>query len=134
MHESDDFWRENASRLNERDYEQLKLVYFTCRYTIGHSTGFSLGSLSTYWALRIPSYSLSQCTISDSMSNTTNEGRGKSTPPRSASPGQRRISRIITDLGAKARAMELMTHPNPDVRYHALVSVQQLVSHPWIAV
>lgn len=26
MHESDDFWRENASKLNEKDYEQLKLV------------------------------------------------------------------------------------------------------------
>ena len=26
MHESDDFWRENASRLNEKDHEQLKLV------------------------------------------------------------------------------------------------------------
>lgn len=30
--------------------------------------------------------------------------------------------------------MELMTHPDPDVRYHALLSVQELVSHPWSAV
>lgn len=28
MHESDDFWRENASKLNEKDYEQLKWVLF----------------------------------------------------------------------------------------------------------
>jgi V-type H+-transporting ATPase subunit H len=28
--------------------------------------------------------------------------------------------------------MELMTHPNSDVRYRALLSVQQLVSQPWV--
>jgi hypothetical protein len=27
----------------------------------------------------------------------------------------------------------LMAHPNPEVRYRALLSVQQLVSQPWIA-
>lgn len=26
VHGSDEFWRENASKLNEKDYEQLKLV------------------------------------------------------------------------------------------------------------
>ena len=42
------------------------------------------------------------------------------------------VRRIVTDLGAKARAMELMTHADPDVRYRALLAVQQLVSHPWV--
>ena len=32
VHESDDFWRENASKLNEKDYEQLKSV--SCRILI----------------------------------------------------------------------------------------------------
>lgn len=40
-------------------------------------------------------------------------------------------SRILTDLGAKTRVMELMSHSDNDVRYHALISVQRLVSHPW---
>jgi len=40
--------------------------------------------------------------------------------------------RMVTDFGAKARAMELMTHSDPDVRYRALLAVQQLVSHPWV--
>ena len=40
--------------------------------------------------------------------------------------------RVITDLGAKTRAMELMGHEDPDVRYRALLSVQQLVSQPWV--
>jgi V-type H+-transporting ATPase subunit H len=42
--------------------------------------------------------------------------------------------RIVADLGGKARVMELMSHPDSDLRYHALLSVQQLVSQPWLAV
>ncbi|KAI0058341.1 ATPase V1 complex subunit H [Artomyces pyxidatus] len=45
-----------------------------------------------------------------------------------------RGKKLVTDLGAKTRVMELMAHGNPDVRYQALVSVQRLVSHPWQAV
>jgi V-type H+-transporting ATPase subunit H len=40
--------------------------------------------------------------------------------------------RIVNDLGAKHRVMELMTHENADVRYRALISVQTLVSQPWL--
>lgn len=43
------------------------------------------------------------------------------------------LYRLVTELGAKARVMDLMTHSNPEVRYRALLSVQQLVSQPWIA-
>jgi V-type H+-transporting ATPase subunit H len=42
------------------------------------------------------------------------------------------LTRPVADLGGKARVMELMTHPNSDVRYRALLSVQQLVSQPWV--
>jgi V-type H+-transporting ATPase subunit H len=42
--------------------------------------------------------------------------------------------RVLTDLGAKTRVMELMTHQDSDVRYQALISVQRLVSHPWAVV
>ena len=41
-------------------------------------------------------------------------------------------NRPVAELGGKARVMELITHPNSDVRYRALLSVQQLVSQPWI--
>jgi len=27
VHESEDFWKENATKLNDKDYEQLKLVF-----------------------------------------------------------------------------------------------------------
>ena len=43
------------------------------------------------------------------------------------------LYRYVTEFGAKARVMDLMTHSNPEVRYRALLSVQQLVSQPWIA-
>ncbi|KAG1759401.1 ATPase V1 complex subunit H [Suillus occidentalis] len=98
VHESDAFWRENASRLNDRDYEQLKTL-------IG-----LLGSEDPV-VLAVAVHDLGQY--------VKHYERGK---------------KIITDLGGKARAMELMTHPDPDVRYRALLSVQELVSHPWSAV
>lgn len=44
------------------------------------------------------------------------------------------IIRPIAELGGKARAMELMTHSDSNVRYRALLSVQQLVSQPWVTV
>ncbi|GAA6030577.1 hypothetical protein JCM8097_006217 [Rhodosporidiobolus ruineniae] len=39
--------------------------------------------------------------------------------------------KALDDLGAKARVMELMTHPDPDVKYQALVATQRLMSHAW---
>jgi len=44
-----------------------------------------------------------------------------------------RGKKILTDMGAKTRVMELMIHSNPDVRYRALISVQILVSNPWVS-
>ena len=34
----------------------------------------------------------------------------------------------LEDLGAKARVMELMGHPDPDVKYNSLVATQTLIS------
>ncbi|TFY76691.1 hypothetical protein EWM64_g7321 [Hericium alpestre] len=42
-----------------------------------------------------------------------------------------RGKKMLVDLGAKTRVMELMSHEDPNVRYQALKSVQALVSHPW---
>ncbi|KAJ1926668.1 H(+)-transporting V1 sector ATPase subunit H [Tieghemiomyces parasiticus] len=39
--------------------------------------------------------------------------------------------KLVQESGAKAKVMELMTHPNPDVKYQALVAVQILMSHAW---
>ncbi|KAJ1961201.1 H(+)-transporting V1 sector ATPase subunit H, partial [Dimargaris xerosporica] len=39
--------------------------------------------------------------------------------------------KMVQQLGAKEKVMELMTHHNPDVKYQALVAVQTLMSHAW---
>ncbi|KAI8068708.1 armadillo-type protein [Gongronella butleri] len=39
--------------------------------------------------------------------------------------------RILQDIGAKQRIMELMTHEDQDVRYQALTSVQKLMHQAW---
>ncbi|KAF8078172.1 armadillo-type protein [Lyophyllum atratum] len=41
------------------------------------------------------------------------------------------VGQLVTDLSGKERVMELMTHEDSDVRYRALMTVQQLVSQPW---
>ncbi|KAI0079017.1 ATPase V1 complex subunit H [Panus rudis PR-1116 ss-1] len=96
VHESDLFWKENATRLNEKDYELLKILIRL------------LQESNDPTVLAVAAHDLGQY--------VKHYERGK---------------KIITDLGAKRRVMELMTHPDPDVRYQALISVQRLVSHPW---
>ncbi|ORX51659.1 ATPase, V1 complex, subunit H [Hesseltinella vesiculosa] len=39
--------------------------------------------------------------------------------------------RLLQDIGAKQRIMELMTHEDQDVRYQALTSVQKLMHQAW---
>ncbi|OJA12032.1 hypothetical protein AZE42_02042 [Rhizopogon vesiculosus] len=78
VHESDAFWRENASKLNDRDYEQLKTL-------------IRLLDSSDPVVLAVAVHDLGQY--------VKHYERGK---------------KVITDLGAKARAMELMNHPDPD--------------------
>ncbi|KAF8964109.1 armadillo-type protein [Flammula alnicola] len=99
VHESDDFWKENASKLNDKDYEQLK----TLIKVLKESTDPTV--------LAVASNDVGQY--------VKHYERGK---------------KPVADLGGKARVMELMTHPNSDVRYRALLSVQQLVSQPWLTV
>ncbi|KAI6129138.1 armadillo-type protein [Pisolithus thermaeus] len=97
VHESEEFWRENAHRLHERDYAQLKALIQLLDSSDPVTLAVAVHDVGQY---------VKHCE------------RGK---------------KVVTDLGAKARAMELMTHSDPDVRYHALLAVQELVSHPWTA-
>ncbi|KAJ8488283.1 hypothetical protein ONZ51_g3645 [Trametes cubensis] len=99
VHESDLFWKENATKLNDKDYELLKILIRL------------LSESNDPTVLAVASHDIGQY--------VKHYERGK---------------KILTDLGGKTRVMELMSHPNPDVRYQALISVQRLVSHPWAAV
>ncbi|KAM5539127.1 hypothetical protein V8D89_007350 [Ganoderma adspersum] len=99
VHESDLFWKENATKLNDKDYELLKTLIKL------------LNDSSDATVLAVASHDLGQYV-------------------KHYNPGKK----VLTNLGAKTRVMELMSHSNPDVRYQALISVQRLVSHPWAAV
>lgn len=70
----------------------------------------------------------------DNMSSTTIVERstfqapGSRVTPTNIGP----FNRTVTELGGKARVMELLSHSDADVRYRALISVQRLVSTPWV--
>ncbi|KAF5330527.1 hypothetical protein D9619_005684 [Psilocybe cf. subviscida] len=99
VHESDDFWKENASKLDEKDFEQLKnLITILKESTDPVVLAVAASDIGQY---------------------VRHHDRGK---------------KAVNTLGGKARVMELMTHPNSEVRYRALLSVQQLVSQPWVSV
>jgi len=99
VHESDDFWKENAAKLNDKDYEQLKTLIRVLKESADPTV------------LAVAAHDVGQY--------VKHCERGK---------------QPVANLGGKARVMELMTHPNSDVRYRALLSVQQLVSQPWVTV
>ncbi|KAF7359406.1 V-type proton ATPase subunit H [Mycena sanguinolenta] len=97
VHESDDFWKENATKLNDKDHEQLKVLVKLLKES------------TDPLVLAVAAHDVGQY--------VKHYDRGK---------------KLVTDLGAKTRVMELMTHSDSDVRYRALLSVQQLVSQPWV--
>ncbi|KAF8519318.1 ATPase, V1 complex, subunit H [Hysterangium stoloniferum] len=96
VHTSEAFWSENATKLNEKDYEQLKTLVKL------------LTESKDPLVLAVAAHDVGQY--------VKHYDRGK---------------KIVDDLGAKRRVMELMSHDNPDVRYQALISVQRLISQPW---
>lgn len=98
VHESESFWKENAARLDEKDYAQLKRLVELLKTSQSNTV------------LAVAAHDLGQY--------VKYHDRGK---------------KVVTDLGAKARVMELMTHTDADVRYRALISVQRLVSTPWVS-
>lgn len=97
VHESESFWKENAVRLDEKDYAQLKRLVELLKTSEDNTV------------LAVAAHDLGQY--------VKHHDRGK---------------KMVTELGGKARVMELMSHSNADVRYRALLSVQRLVSTPWV--
>ncbi|XP_076456871.1 V-type proton ATPase subunit H-like isoform X1 [Babylonia areolata] len=96
VHRTDRFWRENAIRLNDKNYELLKILVRlleTSRDALVLSVAaHDIGEYVRYYP------------------------RGK---------------HIIEQLGAKQLVMQYLTHPDPNVRYEALIAVQKLMVHNW---
>ncbi|RUS22841.1 hypothetical protein BC937DRAFT_86425 [Endogone sp. FLAS-F59071] len=45
--------------------------------------------------------------------------------------GPKDAKKLVQEIGAKQRVMELMTHADPDVRYQALLAVQKYMVNAW---
>merc|ERR1712112_283766 len=96
VHRSERFWRENADRLNEKNYELLKMLI--------HLLETSKENL----VLSVACYDLGEY--------VRHYQRGK---------------HVLEQLGGKTMVMTLLSHPDPNVRYEALLAVQKLMVHNW---
>jgi V-type H+-transporting ATPase subunit H len=96
VHTSESFWKQNASKLNEKDHEVLRVL------------ARLLSSSRDPIVLSVACYDLGQYV------KWLNSGK-----------------RFVQDLGAKQQMMELITHKEPEVRYNALMAIQQYMSNSW---
>ncbi|KAI8928767.1 armadillo-type protein [Entophlyctis helioformis] len=97
-HQSEQFWKANAARLNESDYELVKLL------------ATLLNTATDPVVLAVASHDIGQY--------VKYYPTGK---------------RVVQEMGAKTKVMELMAHENADVRYHALMAVQKFMANAWEA-
>ncbi|KAI7851046.1 armadillo-type protein [Circinella umbellata] len=90
-HQSENFWKKNAVRLNENNHRLLKML----ARLLSSSNQFEILAIACHDFGQYAKYSGSD---------------GK---------------KYLHELGAKQRVMELMTHEDPEVRYHALSATQK---------
>ncbi|KAI9484895.1 armadillo-type protein [Zychaea mexicana] len=96
-HKSETFWKENASRLEENNFQllrQLARILSTATSPVILSVAANdIGQYSKY---------------------ASKQGK-----------------KVLQEVGAKQRVMELMTHEDQDVRYQALSAVQKYMHQAW---
>lgn len=121
-------------KLNEKDYQQLKLV---CTFYLDVETTYQCNRMYHRVLVRLLNESRDPVVLAVAVHDVGQYvkhcDRGKQCvfPITAVASLKTYPCRVIEDLGAKRRVMELMSHDNPDVRYQAITSVQRLVSHPW---
>jgi len=96
VHKSEKFWRENAQRFNEKNFEILKMLIKI------------LETSTDPLVLCVASHDLGEY--------VRHYPRGKT---------------IIEKLEGKQLVMRLLTHEDPNVRYHALLAIQKIMVHNW---
>ncbi|CAG8564357.1 11047_t:CDS:10, partial [Gigaspora rosea] len=94
-HESEQFWKQNVTKLNDKNHELLKIL------------SRLLSTSTDNVVLAVAAHDLGQYV------KYYPDGK-----------------KILQEIGAKQRVMELMTHEDPEVRYNALIAVQKYMSHP----
>lgn len=96
VHKSEKFWRENAARFNEKNFELVKILVRL------------LESSTDPLVLAVAAHDIGEY--------VRHYPRGKN---------------VIETLQGKTQVMKLLTHADPNVRYHALLAVQKLMVHNW---
>ncbi|KAI9312206.1 ATPase V1 complex subunit H [Dichotomocladium elegans] len=96
-HKSETFWKENASNLDEHNYQLLRAL------------------------ARILSTSTNAVVLAVAANDIGQYSKY----------GSKAGKRILQDIGAKHRVMELMTHEDQDVRYQALAATQKYMHQAW---
>lgn len=118
MHRSAQFWRENASRLNERNYELLRILVHlleTSRDPLVLSVAsFDVGEYVRHYPRGKQLVQLVLFFINKN--NVYNYIL---------------LCSIIEQLGGKQLVMQLLSHDDANVRYEALLAVQKLMVHNW---
>ncbi|KAI9143650.1 ATPase, V1 complex, subunit H [Paraphysoderma sedebokerense] len=95
-HTSELFWKQNANKLNEKDYELLRIL------------ARILSTATTPLVLAVAAHDVGQYV--------------KYCPNG---------KKLLQEIGAKQRIMELMSHEDNEVRYQALVAVQKYMVNVW---
>ncbi|KAG1049647.1 hypothetical protein G6F43_008036 [Rhizopus delemar] len=96
-HKSDVFWKENAHKLEEHNYQLLRSLARLLS-TSNSTLVLSVGASDVGYYIKF------------------------------ASKGGKKI---LEEIGAKRRIMELMTHEDQEVRYQALLAVQKYMHQTW---
>lgn len=118
VHKSAKFWRENAQRLNEKNYELLRILVHLLETSTDPLVLAGKNSLVLFYVkhkiLKLP---FTQLVASfDIGEYVRHYPRGKN---------------VIEQLGGKQLVMQLLSHEDPNVRYEALLAVQKLMVHNW---
>uniref|UniRef100_A0A5S6QYB9 V-type proton ATPase subunit H n=1 Tax=Trichuris muris TaxID=70415 RepID=A0A5S6QYB9_TRIMR len=96
VHKMEKFWKENAQRFNEKNFEIVKILIKI---------------------LDVSNDPLVLCVAAHDLGEYVRHyPRGKT---------------VIEHLDGKTMVMRLLTHDDPNVRYHALLAVQKIMVHNW---
>ena len=119
VHKSERFWRENAPRLIEKNYELLKMLV--------HLLETSRDTL----VLAVASYDIGEFVRHYPRGKRWLKLNSALTDFQNFIFSLFALCSIIEQLGGKQMVMQLLAHEDPNVRYEALLAVQKLMVHNW---
>lgn len=109
-HESEEFWKENATKLAERDGRLVRILIDILKEAKDETVlAVACADIGHYVDHHEPGKKCVMVALLQTVSTLTY---------------LLLVRRLVNALGAKTKVMELMTHPSSDVRYRALMAVR----------